>query len=151
MNELHRITPENHRGSGGVGSIFADDDEESPQLVTVSSGSYSEHLPVGSMSVGEIRRRFRDRLDIDPQSIAVINGRDVNDDVVVTAGQMLSFMHRAGEKGQGAIASSPIPTHTHAHTLTLRRYLGLGLQSKSRSKNKSRSKSKSKSKSCIHP
>jgi hypothetical protein len=99
MNELHRITPEDHRGSGGVGSIFADNDEESPQGVIVSSGPYSEHLPVGRMSVGEIRRRFRDRLDIDPQSVAVVDGRDVSDDVVMTAGQVLSFMHRAGEKG----------------------------------------------------
>jgi len=99
MNELLRPTRENPRGSGGAGSIFADEEAESPQLVTVSSGPYAEHLPVGDMSVGEIRRRFRDRLDIDPRSVAVVDGHDVSDDTVVTAGQVLTFMHRAGEKG----------------------------------------------------
>jgi hypothetical protein len=43
--------------------------------------------------------------------MAVVNGRDVNDDVVVTAGQVLTFMHRAGEKGAGreAHATEPSP------------------------------------------
>ncbi len=100
MNELLRPTRENHRGTGGTGSIFADDEEDSPQRVTVSSGPYAEHLPVGNMSVGEIRRRFRDRLDIDPRSVAVVDGHDVSDDTVVIAGQVLTFMHRAGEKGR---------------------------------------------------
>jgi len=100
MNELLRPHRESHVGSR-AGTIFADDEEQSPQLVTVSSGPYAERLPVSDMIVGEIRRRFRDRLDIDPRSIAVVNGRDVDDDVVVTAGQVLTFMHRAGEKGAG--------------------------------------------------
>lgn len=100
MNELLRPPRENGPGSGGGGTIFADD-EESPQLVTVSSGPYAEHLPVANMSVGEIRRRFCDRLDIDARSVAVLDGRDVHDDVVVAAGQVLTFMHRAGEKGGG--------------------------------------------------
>ena len=103
MNELLRPTRENYSGSGSAGTLFADDEEESPQLVTVSSGPYAEHLPVGNMSVGEIRRRFRDRLDIDPRSVAVLDGRDVRDDVVVTAAHVLTFMHRAGEKGNGAM------------------------------------------------
>ena len=106
MNELLRPTRETHFGSGGAGMIFTDDEEASPQLVTVSSGPYAEHLPVGNMSVGEIRRRFRDRLDIDPRSVAVLDGRDVSDDVVVTAGQVLTFMHRAGERGCGTSSST---------------------------------------------
>lgn len=96
MNEQLRPNRENH--SGGLPSIF-DDEEPNPQLVTVASAQYAERLPVGNMTVGEIRRRFRDRLDIDPRSIAVVDGRDVSDDTVVTAGQVVSFMHRAGEKG----------------------------------------------------
>lgn len=106
MNELYRPTRENHLRSGGAGALFGDDEEEGPQLVTVSSGPYAEHLPVSNMTVGEIRRRLRDRLDIDPRSVAVVDGRDVIDDVVVTAGQVLTFMHRAGEKG---LVSCPRP------------------------------------------
>lgn len=101
MNEQLRPTHENHFGFGGGGVLFADDEETSPQLVLVTAGPYAERLPVGNLSVGEVRRRFRDRLDIDPRSIAVVDGRDVSDDVVVTAGQVLTFMHRAGEKGVG--------------------------------------------------
>ena len=99
MNELLRPHVENHSRPSGAGSIFADDEEDSPQLVTVSSGPYAEHLPVGNMTVSAIRGRFSDRLDIDPRSIAVVDGHDVGDDTVVTAGQVLMFMHRAGEKG----------------------------------------------------
>ena len=100
MNELVRPTHETFGAHRGAGTIF--DEDESPQFVTVSSGPYAEHLPVANMPVGEIRRRFHDRLDIDPRSVAVVDGRDVSDDVVVTAGQVLTFMHRAGEKGSGS-------------------------------------------------
>jgi hypothetical protein len=51
------------------------------------------------MPVGEIRRRFRDRFDLDPNSQAVLDGNDVGDDVVVRPGQALMFARRAGEKG----------------------------------------------------
>jgi hypothetical protein len=58
------------------------------------------------MSVGEIRRRFRDRFDLDPHSQAVLDGHDVGDDVVVRAGQALMFVRRAGEKGAPAQLTS---------------------------------------------
>jgi len=99
MNERNR-PQEQSLGGGGIGSLFDDDEEQSADLVTVSSGPYVEHLPVTNMSVGEIRTRFSDRFDIDPRSVAVLDGHDVNDDVIVRAGQALMFMHRAGEKGQ---------------------------------------------------
>jgi hypothetical protein len=98
MNERNR-QQEQRSGGGGIGGLFDDDEEQSADLVTVSSGPYVEHLPVTNMSVGEIRTRFSDRFDIDPRSVAVLDGHDVNDDVIVRAGQALMFMHRAGEKG----------------------------------------------------
>jgi hypothetical protein len=61
-----------------------------------------ERLPVGNMTVGEIRLRFRDRLDIDPQSQAVVDGQEVDDSAQVMIGQVLTFVRKAGEKGRVA-------------------------------------------------
>ncbi len=100
MNE--RLHPDRPRqcGPGGGASLF-DDAPDAHQPVSVSSGPYAESLPVGNMTVGEIRRRFRDRLDLDPHSQAVLDGHDVSDDTVVRPGQALMFTRRAGEKGRG--------------------------------------------------
>jgi len=75
--------------------------------VTVSSGPYLEQLPVGNMTTGEIRRRFADRFDIDPQAQAVLDGQVVGDETIVHAGQALMFTRRAGEKG-GRSARHPV-------------------------------------------
>lgn len=83
-------------GPGGLGDIFARD---AVGLVTVHHGLHTEQLPVANLTVGQIRSRFRDRLDIDPRSRAQIDGQDVSDDVVVRAGQMVMFVRQAGEKG----------------------------------------------------
>jgi hypothetical protein len=98
MLETTRPTQEQAGGPSGLGSLFAGPGDV-PALVTVSSGPYLEQLPVGGASVGEIRRRFRDRLDLDPQSQAVLDGQTVGDDVTVRPGQALMFTRRAGEKG----------------------------------------------------
>ncbi len=98
MNECNRPSQERPNGPGGLGSIFGDGDEPG-RLVTVSSGPYLEQLPVGHTTVGEIRRRFRDRFDIDPPSQAALDGRDVGDETLVRPGQALMFARRAGEKG----------------------------------------------------
>lgn len=98
MNE--RIRPQTQRQTGGGGAGLFDNSGSSPALVTVSSGPFLEQLPVGNFSVGEIRRRFADRFDIDPQAQAVLNGQAVDDQVVVQPGQALMFTRRAGEKGQ---------------------------------------------------
>ena len=85
-------------GSGGLGDIFSADDQG---MVTVSHGLHGEQLPVGNMSVGEIRRRYADRFDIDRHSQAQLDGRDVGDETVVRPGQLLMFVRQAGEKGRG--------------------------------------------------
>jgi hypothetical protein len=51
------------------------------------------------MSVGEIRARFHDHFDISPESRAMIGGNIVDDATIVQAGQYLTFLHYAGEKG----------------------------------------------------
>jgi hypothetical protein len=85
-------------GPQGLGTIFAGDDA-GVGMVTVSHGLHQEQLPVANMTVGQIRTRLADRLDIDPQGRAQLDGRDAGDDEVVRPGQMLMFVHRAGEKG----------------------------------------------------
>jgi hypothetical protein len=90
---------ENERGAGGPsssGDSFGGDDT---RLVTVSHGPYAERLPAGEMTVREIRARYRDRLDIDPDSQAVVDGREVSENVVVRGGEMVMFVRKAGEKG----------------------------------------------------
>lgn len=69
-------------------------------IVTVQRGLHEEYLPLGGMSVREIRRRFADRFDINPENQAFINGRPVDDEsVVLHAGERLEFTRNAGEKG----------------------------------------------------
>jgi hypothetical protein len=80
---------------GGFDPPPADQD-----LVTVGCGPYTEQLPVSGMSAGEVRRRFRDRFDIDPGSQAFVDGAEVDDATVLQPGQVLSFAKRAGEKGR---------------------------------------------------
>jgi|SRR5438067_3090729 len=83
-------------GPGGLDDLFGGD---TVGMVTCSHGPYSEQLPVGNMSVREIRARYRDRFDIDPQSTAVLDGNEVPEDTVVRQGQLLMFTRKAGEKG----------------------------------------------------
>ena len=109
MNERTRPTHEQSAGGGGITALFDDDEEPTRHLVMVASGPYAERLPVTNMSVGEVRARFSDRFDIDPRSVAVLDGHDVNDATVVRAGQVLMFMHRAGEKGGRRMAPERIP------------------------------------------
>ncbi len=82
------------------GSFFDNqEEEESGGLVTVLHAPYTEQLPVGEMSVREVRERFRDRLDIHPEAVAFVDGDQVDDDTVVHEGQRLMFMRPSGEKG----------------------------------------------------
>jgi hypothetical protein len=81
---------------GGLDDIFS---AAADGLATVSHGFHGEPLPVANLTVGEIRRRYADRFDIDPRSQAQIDGCDVDDEAVVRAGQQLTFVHIAGEKG----------------------------------------------------
>jgi hypothetical protein len=85
-------------GSGGPRAA-SDDAAADSMMVTVSHWPYCERLPVGDMTVGEVRRRYADRFDIDPQSVATVDGNEADAESIVTAGQTLMFVRRAGEKG----------------------------------------------------
>src|SRR5262245_49981195 len=83
----------------GVRNLFGDEEDASLQLVDIISGPFAERLPVADMPIGRIRERFCHRLDIEPRSIAIVDGNDASDETVVRGGQVLAFIHRAGEKG----------------------------------------------------
>jgi hypothetical protein len=87
-------------GGPGDGSDVWDTPDDAAGLAVVGSGIYSERLPVGGLSVADIRQRFADRLDIDPSATAVLDGNAVDDEqTAVHTGQTLVFVRWAGEKG----------------------------------------------------
>jgi hypothetical protein len=97
------------------GSMFDVQPDAENKNVTVQSGPYCEELPVAGMSVGEVRKRFADKLDIAKQSASIVSGSPVDENYTLKVGEQLSFIHQAGEKGvqtitiegDWAIAKSP--------------------------------------------
>jgi hypothetical protein len=67
--------------------------------VEVIHGVYAHSLPLAGMTIGQARSELEDRLNIDPDAIAVLDGRQVTDDTIVTEGSVLNFVKAAGEKG----------------------------------------------------
>src|SRR4051812_41743690 len=88
--EREEIAAPSHLGSGG---------DQEGTLITLSSWPYCEQVPAAGLSVGEVRRRFLDRMDIDPLSSATLDGNEVDAETIVHTGQVLMFVRRAGEKG----------------------------------------------------
>ena len=97
MLKLNRTATQSRERPTSGGNFF--DAADNPDTVTVSNGPYGDNYPVAGMTVAQIRARLRDRLDIDPQSQAIVDGHDVGEDTVVQHGQALMFAHRASEKG----------------------------------------------------
>lgn len=87
---------------GGGDSIFDAVPVMPNQDVNVSSGPYAETLPVGGTTVGEVRRRYSDRFDIDPNAVSIVNGKPADENYLLSSGESLMFVRHAGEKGGGA-------------------------------------------------
>ncbi len=99
MREQHLTRQQGQTTSGGWPFDNAEGDGVGGP-VTVFHGVYTEQLPVGELSVREVRQRFSDRLGgIDPNAIAVVDGNEVGDDTILHEGERLSFTRPAGEKG----------------------------------------------------
>ena len=86
-------------GRGGHSSLADDRDVLDNMAYVIAASGYREPLPVAGMTVGVIRRRLADRLNIDPTAQAMIGTQDVGDDVVLRAGEYLYFRRQVGEKG----------------------------------------------------
>jgi len=69
-------------------------------MVTIMCGVNS--LPTDKavgMSVGDIRKKYRDTLSIPNGARAILDGKPVDDETVVRSGQELEFVKETGEKG----------------------------------------------------
>jgi hypothetical protein len=87
------------RPPGGGGFDDAPPDDPSLRMAQVLAGVHDEHVPVAGMTVGEVRRRYGQTLDIAPGAIGYIGGAPVGDDTVVRPGQVLSYIRHSGSKG----------------------------------------------------
>ena len=94
--ERQRIGP----AGPSPGSGFFDDPDAGTRMATVTHAPFTEELPVAEMTISQVRSRFRDRLDIHPEAMAMLDGNPVDDATTVQAGQTLMFIRQAGEKGQ---------------------------------------------------
>jgi len=105
MAELLRPRREQPAGPGGPNDPFATPDALGNIAYVISASGQREPLPVAGMTVGEIRRRLADRLNIDPAAQAMIGSQDVGDDVTLGPGEYLYFRRAAGEKGTARYAA----------------------------------------------
>lgn len=74
----------------------AADFEDSVQVIY---GAGVQALPLVGLRISDARPLLETILRVDPRSPAVINGRQVRADHVIARGEVLEFVHHAGEKG----------------------------------------------------
>jgi hypothetical protein len=67
--------------------------------VDVIHGVYAHSLPLAGMTVRQARTELEERMNIDPESLAVVDGLEAEEDSVLREGQVLNFLTPAGEKG----------------------------------------------------
>ena len=69
--------------------------------VQVIHGVYAHSMPLVGMSVSEARLELEERMNIHPESTAVIDGVEVEDEdeILLREAQVLNFVSPAGEKG----------------------------------------------------
>ena len=101
MQEQTKTITQLEEAPAGPGVFNESDDAEGRGgLVRVTSGFNTPYLPVGGMTVAQIRRRFSDILGIGPGNLAFVDGQEVGDETVVRTGQALMFGQPSGEKGR---------------------------------------------------
>jgi hypothetical protein len=67
--------------------------------VQVIHGVYAHHLPLAGMTVAQARYELADRMNIDPEAIAIVDGDEADEDTVLVENQVLNFVKHAGERG----------------------------------------------------
>lgn len=67
--------------------------------VDVIHGVYAHSLPLAGMTVRQARTELEERMNIDPEAVAVVDGQEALEDSVLREGQVLNFLTPAGEKG----------------------------------------------------
>lgn len=73
--------------------------EPREDFVDVQYGIFMHSLPLAGFKVGEVRTRFAEMLNLDPEAKSVIDGNVVDDETVLVGGQLLCFIRPAGVMG----------------------------------------------------
>jgi len=87
-------------GPGTFSDEFAAGTAVAEGHVEVIHGVYAHSLSLAGITVGQARVELADRMNIDPDAIAVVDGTEVPDDTILGEGQTLNFVKHAGEKGR---------------------------------------------------
>jgi hypothetical protein len=76
---------------------------EPPEVVApgidVIYGASVQRMPLSGQTIAQVRPLMEAIYRVDPQSPVLVNGRPVHADYLLTAGDVLEFVHHAGEKG----------------------------------------------------
>lgn len=86
-------------GPAAFSDEFATATVERSGRVDVIHGVYAHSLPLAGKTIAEARQELEDRMNIDPEAVAVVDGVEAAEDVVLTQGRVLNFLTPAGEKG----------------------------------------------------
>jgi hypothetical protein len=105
MTELTRPTPERFGNDPSDWNNPFAADHQGGNVRVSTAAMHDEYLPVAGETVRAIRTRYADRLGIDPNGLAILNGQPADENTVVEAGAVLFFQRAAGEKGRAAAAS----------------------------------------------
>lgn len=73
---------------------------ETQETVRVIYGVHSLDVNIAGRSVGEVRAALRQALNIPPQAVAVVDGRERLESHILQVGEILEFVRLAGEKGR---------------------------------------------------
>jgi hypothetical protein len=74
--------------------------------VDVIHGVYAHSLPLVGLTVRQARAELEDRMNIAPEAVAVVDGVEAVEDLVLRENQVLNFLTPAGEKGLGRLRLS---------------------------------------------
>lgn len=83
----------------GITGTKATTQSKTGAQVRVLYGVHSLEAHLAGRTVADVRQALRQALNISPQAVAVVDGREVEDTFALQAGQQLEFVRLAGEKG----------------------------------------------------
>lgn len=84
--------------NAGVHSILGRDNTYQT-LISVSCGAASSNYPVVGRTVGFVKATYREILNIDTDSMAIVNGKEATDSYILGSSDVLEFVRKAGNKG----------------------------------------------------
>jgi len=68
--------------------------------VDVIHGIYAHSLPLAGMTVGQARAELTERMNIAPQAVAVVDGREAGEEELLREGQVLNFVSHPARRAE---------------------------------------------------